>query len=180
MKGLTLTTKEQTRLSLMNEVLERRLTVTKAAELIGVSERHAWRLLAAYRKEGAPAFAHGNRGRQPANAISALVREQVITLAGERYRGVNHSHLTELLEEREGIVLSRSTVRRLMVLRGLSSPWRRRHPHHRYRRQRMPQEGMLIQVDGSYHSWLEERGPWLGATIRATSMSPVSVSRTGS
>jgi transposase len=160
MKGLTLSTKEQTRLSIMNEVLERRLAVREAAELIGVSERHAWRLLAAYRKEGAPAFVHGNRGRQPANAISALVREQVITLADERYPGVNHSHLTELLEEREGIVLSRSTVRRLMVLRGLSCPWGRRRKHHRYRRQRMPQEGMLIQVDGSYHSWLEERGPW--------------------
>jgi hypothetical protein len=25
----------------------------------------------------------------------------------------------------------------------------------------MPQEGMLIQVDGSHHGWLEDRGPWL-------------------
>lgn len=142
----------------MNAVLERRLAITEAAQLVGVSERHTWRLLAAYRKEGASALAHGNRGRSPANATSAVVQEQVVSLAKERYQGVNHTHLTELLEEREGIILSRSTVRRIMALRGLSSPWCRRRPRHRYRRQRMPQEGMLIQIDGSHHRWLEERG----------------------
>jgi len=52
-----------------------------------------------------------------------------------------------------------------MVMRGLSSPWGRRHTRHRYRRQRMPQEGMLIQVDGSYHNWLEERGPWFSLIL---------------
>jgi hypothetical protein len=25
----------------------------------------------------------------------------------------------------------------------------------------MPQEGMLVQIDGSHQCWLEERGPWL-------------------
>jgi len=25
----------------------------------------------------------------------------------------------------------------------------------------MPQEGMLLQLDGSYHAWLEDRGPWV-------------------
>ena len=25
----------------------------------------------------------------------------------------------------------------------------------------MPQEGMLLQLDGSHHLWLEDRGPWL-------------------
>jgi len=25
----------------------------------------------------------------------------------------------------------------------------------------MPQEGMLLQMDGSHHLWLEDRGPWL-------------------
>jgi len=43
----------------------------------------------------------------------------------------------------------------------LPSPRYRRPPRHRHRRQRMPQEGMLLQLDGSYHAWLEDRGPWL-------------------
>ena len=161
MRGLTLTTKEQTRLCIMNGVLERQWAIAEAAQLLSVSERHAWRLLAAYRKEGAAALAHGNRGRPPSNATTTAVRAQVVILASEHYRGVNHTHFTELLAEREGISLSRSTVRRLLVGAGLASHQRRRPPCHRYRRERMPQEGMLVQIDGSHHRWLGESGPWL-------------------
>ena len=62
MKGLTLTTREQTRLRIMNGVLERQWTVVEAAQLLGVSERHTWRLLAAYKEDDAAALAQGNRG----------------------------------------------------------------------------------------------------------------------
>jgi len=161
MKGLTLTTKEQTRLYIINMVLERRTSVVEAAQLLGVSKRHAWRLLAAYRKEGAAALAHGNRERLPPNTTSPALQARVITLARERYPGINHTHLTELLAEREGIMVSRSTVRRLLVRAGLPSARHRQPPCHRYRRVRMPQEGMLVQIDGSHHRWLEDRGPWL-------------------
>ncbi len=161
MKGLTLTTKEQTRLQILNGVLEGQWFVREATEVLGVSERHAWRLLAAYRKEGAAALAHGNRGRVPSNATPTATGQQVVAMAQERYQGVNHTHLAELLAEREGVMLSRSTVRRLLVGAGLPSPRHRRPPRHRYRRQRMPQEGMLLQLDGSHHAWLEDRGPVL-------------------
>ena len=124
-----------------------------------MSERHVWRILAEYRKEGAAALAHGNRGRRANNSIPEEARTQVVTLARTRYARVNHTHLTELLAEREEIVLGRSTVRRILVGAGMASPRRRRPPLHRVRRQRMSQEGMLVQVDGSVHAWLEERGP---------------------
>jgi len=161
MEEMTLTTKEQNRLQTLNGVLEKHWPMREAAKLMGVSERQGWRILAAYRKEGAAALAHGNRGRTPANAIPPALCQQVVNLARERYCGVNHSHLAELLEEREGITLSRSTLRRLLTLAGMPSPRRGRTPRHRYRRQRMPQEGMLLQMDGSHHRWLEDRGPWL-------------------
>jgi predicted DNA-binding protein (UPF0251 family) len=115
MKGLTLTMKEQTRLCILNSVLGKQCNAIEAAQLIGVSERHLWRLLAAYRKEGAVALAHGNRHRLPANATSSTLKARVIALASECYQGVNHTHFTELLSEREGIILSRSTVRRLLT-----------------------------------------------------------------
>ncbi|HAZ27962.1 TPA: hypothetical protein DCY67_05040, partial [Candidatus Acetothermia bacterium] len=76
MGGLTLNQKEQARLETLNRVLGRRLRVKDAACVLGVSERHAWRLLAAYRKEGASALAHGNRGRRPANTTSEKTRER--------------------------------------------------------------------------------------------------------
>ena len=128
---------------------------------MGVSQRHGWRLLAAYRKEGAAALVHKNRGHIPSNATLMETQDWVVTLARERYRGINHSHLTELLAEREGVMLSRPTVRRILVRAGVNSPRQRRPPRHRCRRERMPQEGMMLQLDGSYHGWLEDRGAWL-------------------
>jgi transposase len=160
MEGLTLTTKEQNRLQTLNGVLEKHWPMREAARIMGVSERQGWRILAAYRKEGAAALVHSNQGRKPANAVPPALCQQVVTLARERYFGVNHSHLAELLEEREGITISRSTLRRLLTRAGLPSPRRGRSPRHRCRRQRMPQEGMLLQIDGSHHRWLEERGSW--------------------
>ena len=85
----------------------------------------------------------------------------MIALARTRYRGFNHTHLAEIMSEREGVVLSRSTVRSILLSAGLLSPRYRRPPRHWHRRQRMPQGRMLLQLDGSYHAWLEDRGPWL-------------------
>ena len=87
MKDLTLNQLEQTRLHVLNSVLEHQLPVAQAAELLGVSERHAWRILAAYRREGAAALAHGNRGRKPRNTVSDHEANAVIQLASTTYAG---------------------------------------------------------------------------------------------
>ena len=126
MRGLTLTTKEQTRIQVLNAVLEGEVTVAEAAGLMGVSERHGRRLLAAYRKEGAAAIAHGNRGRKPSTTTCPDTQHRVRELAEGRYAGFNHTHLTEMLAEREDIHLSRSTVRRVLLAGGLPSPRRRK------------------------------------------------------
>ena len=114
----------------------------------GISERHTKRLLAAYRRDGPAAQAHGNRGRRPHNAVPEAAATAVVKLASNHYAGANHTHFTELLREREGIDLSRPTVRRILVRAGLGSPRSRRSPQHRFRRRRMPQEGMLVQDRG--------------------------------
>ena len=66
-----------------------------------------------------------------------------------------------MLVEREGLFLSRSTVRRVLLQAGIKTPRRRLAPKHRRRRERYPQEGMMLQVDGRRHDWLQGRGPWL-------------------
>ena len=156
---------EQTRIQVLNSVLEYHLPIAQAAEIMGMSERHTKRLLAAYRKDGAVALAHGNRGRRPHNAVPETAAAAVVKLASNGYAGANHTHFTELLREREGIDLSRPTVRRILVKAGMGSPRSRRSQQHRYRRRRMPQEGMLVQIDGSQHPWLEDRGPKLTLLI---------------
>ena len=159
MENVTLTQQEQARLQVLNNLLAGYMTTEQAATLMGVSTRHTRRILAAYREKGAAAIAHGNRGRSPANATPSALASEAVRLARSRYAGVNHTHLSELLREREGIDIGRDTLRKILANAGVSSPRRRRPPKHRVRRQRMPREGMLIQVDGSYHRWLGEDGP---------------------
>ena len=155
-----MTQKEQARLQVLNSLLAEHMTLDQAATLmVGVSPRHTRRILAAYREKGVAAVAHGHRGRRPGNAIPDAVVAGVVRLARTRYAGANHTHLSELLSERDGIDIGRTTLRRILVNAGLSSPRRRRPPKHRVRRQRMPREGMLIQMDGSHHPWLGEQAP---------------------
>jgi len=105
-----LTQKEQARLQTLNLVLEKQMGVREAAYLLGLSERHTWRILAAYRKDGAAALSHGNRGRQSAHAIPEELRQRVVMLARTRYADFNHTHMTEMLEERDGITLAHPTA----------------------------------------------------------------------
>jgi transposase len=159
---ISLTTEEQRRGRILTHLVAGDLTMDEAAELLGVSIRHAWRLKSAFLAEGPAVLAHGNRGRPSQRRIDATTRARIVALAkGDDYRGANDSHLTELLAEREGIELSRPSVRRILRAAGVRSPRTRRARRHRSRREWMPREGMLLQVDGSRHDWLEGRGPWL-------------------
>ena len=158
MENVTLTQKEQAKLQVLNSLLAEHMTLDQAATLMGVSARHTRRILAAYREEGAAALAHGHRGRRAPNKTPETLRSEVLRLARSRYSETNHTHLSELLREREGIEIGRTTLRRILVAAGLKSPRHRRPPRHRVRRQRMPREGMLIQMDGSHHRWLGDHG----------------------
>jgi len=158
---LTLSKREQNRLVVLNEVEKGEMGIQEAAEILGISERQGWRILAAYREEGAAGLAHGNRGRKPVHTLGEEIREQVVELAQKKYEGFNHQHLTEKLREEERLEISRSSVRRILLGVGIRSPKKRRAGRHRRRRERYTQEGMLLQVDGSRHDWLEGRGPWL-------------------
>ncbi|MDP6130377.1 MAG: ISNCY family transposase [Dehalococcoidia bacterium] len=175
-----MTAKEQKRIQVLAGVLEGGIKLAQASELMGVSERHAWRLLAAFKREGAAAIAHGNRGRTPQITTDPAIQDRVKNLAKGTYEGLNHTHLTEVLAEREGIDLSRSTVRRILLSVGIKSHRKRRAPKHHSRRKRYPQEGMLLQIDGSKHDWLEGRGPYLtliAAIDDATSTVPFALFR---
>jgi transposase len=160
-ESVTLNAREQQRSEVVGRWLARILTTGEAVQLLGCSERTAWRLRAAMLREGAAGLSHGNRGRPSAQRLPDAVADRIVELATTEYRGFNDTHLAETLAEEEGIVIARSSLRRLLRARGIASPRRRRAPQYRSRRERMAQEGLMIQVDGSRHDWLEGRGPWL-------------------
>ena len=156
---ITLNQEEQKRVYVLNQVLGGKLVARKAAELLKRSVRQVRRWIAAYRSRGAAAVVHGNRGRTPVNRLPKTVANRVVKLARGRYAGFNQQHFSEMLAEREGIILSRSSVRRILEQAGIRSPRQRRPLKHRSRRERYPQEGMLVQIDGSPHRWFGPEGP---------------------
>jgi len=175
MDTIALTMREQQRVAVIERVFRGELTMGEAAMVLGVSERQSFRLKARIRKEGVRGVIHGNRGRASPRKLPANTHRRIVELARGKYRGFNDHHLTEKLVEAEGIRVARETVRRLLRAAGLASPRRRRPPRHRGRRARRPAEGMLLQVDGSPHDWLEGRGPFLtlvGAIDDATAQVP--------
>lgn len=144
----------------------------EAALLLGISDRSIRRLTAQLMAGGPAALVHGNVGRRPANAIDPALAAKVVAFAKDGYAGLNDTHLSELLAEREGLVLSRPTVRRILRGAGIASPRRRRAPRFRSRRARRAAEGMLLQLDGSPHRWFGADGPEVslqGAIDDATS-----------
>jgi transposase len=160
-KRVTLSNKEIKRLEVMQLLEAMQVTGTEAAQVLGLSERQVWRLKKAYQEHGAEGLAHGNRGKASTRRTPEAIRQRVVELAKQEYKDYNDQHFTEELEDREGIRLSRSTVRRIRRAAGQGSPRKRRGPKHRQRRERRPMEGMLLQTDGSDHDWLEGRGPGL-------------------
>jgi transposase len=156
-----LSQKQLQKIVVIENAVAGRMGVREAAEALSRSERQVKRLKQRYQADNPAWGLHGNHGRAPANRTSMTIAQRVIELAKGKYAGFNDSHLSEKLAGEEGIALSRSTVRRILRSAGLRSPQKRRPPRYRSRRARRQQEGMLLLIDGSWHAWLEQRGPWL-------------------
>ena len=159
------------RLDVVERVREGQLSRSEGAQALGLSLRQMRRLVNVKEGGKVPGARHGNFGRPPANRLGDEVREKILTLAVGRYAGFNDHHLTEKLNDVEGIAVSRATVHRLLRTAQQASPRRRRARKHHKRRERKAQEGLMLLWDGSSHAWLEERGPRLclmGAVDDAT------------
>jgi len=136
-----------------------KITLKEAGEKIGVSYRQAKRLWKAVKERGAKGLLHGNVGRPPPNRLSDQLKQQVLALSRQRYEKLNDVHFTEMLVEREGIELSRETVRGWRREAGIGPKRSRRARKHRKRRERMAQEGAMVLWDGSPHAWFGPKAP---------------------
>jgi hypothetical protein len=160
METITMTAREQERARVLWRIGNGELTVAEGAALMGLSERQVWRLRRVVAETGPAGLVHGNRGRASSRRTPATTRDAILA-ARATYGPINDCHFQELLAGREGILISRETLRTVLRAAGLPSPRRHRPPAYRSRRPRLPAEGALLQLDGSRHDWLEGRGPWL-------------------
>jgi hypothetical protein len=154
---LRVSQKELHRLHVIRLTLEGRESVGRGAKLLGISARQMKRLRRKVREGGAAGLVHGNRGKSAWNKMRSEKLHKVIALARGRYPGLNDTHFTEKLKEKEKINLSRPTVRRVLRAAGIAAVRRRGVKRHYKRRERKAQEGALLLWDGSPHRWFGEK-----------------------
>jgi transposase len=152
-----LSSKELSRAEVMGRVKAGNLRLREASELLGLSYRQAKRLWARYREGGGKALQHGNCGRKSNRAYPAKVRAAVLERVKARYEDFGPTLAAEHLASDDGLAVQAETLRRWMRESGLWQRRRRRKPY-RQRRERKAHFGELVQMDGSFHEWLEERG----------------------
>jgi transposase len=150
--------KERLRGKVLEMVKQGQMTLKAASVMLRVSYRQSKRLYAAYREGGDAALVHGNCGRQSNNKTPEPVLQKAVQAYRERYVDFGPTFAAEKLAEAEGVRISVSVLRRLLIASG---EWkgRRRTKEYRSRRERRPYFGELIQFDGSHHKWFEERSP---------------------
>jgi len=155
--------RELERVEVMGRVGSGDLLLQDAAAMLGLSYRQTKRVWRRYRERGGEGLKHGNAGRESNRGKPRKLRRRVLRLIRKKYSGAEGERFgptlaAEHLAEEDDIVLDHETLRRWLLEEGL---WSRRRKRKKpcQRRERKPHFGELVQLDGSFHDWLEERGP---------------------
>ena len=123
MTVITMSREELTRLRVLIDIADGRLSVADATGLIGVGRRQMYRLLDAFRARGPDGVISRKRGRPSNRALGAVFRETVLAIVGERYSDFGPTLAAEKLSELHGLDLGVETLRQWMIDAGL---WVRR------------------------------------------------------
>jgi len=151
--------KELDRLQVMTRIAERRLTRRRAAGLLRLSERQVRRLYDAFATEGPASLASRRRGRPSGRRLAEGTRERAVALIRERYADFGPTFAHQQLTEDHALTLSVETLRGWMIAAEIWVPRTQRARRSYPPRVRRACLGELVQIDGSDHTWFEDRGP---------------------
>ena len=167
MERTAMSAREFERGAVLRRVLNGEVSIRDATPLLGVSYRHAKRLVARFRRDGPKGLVHATRGRTSNRMLPAAYRAQVLELVRAHYGGTaargpgqrfGPTLVAEHLWTDHGLLVPVTTLTRWMRDADLWSRLRRARPRHQ-RRDRKAHFGELVQLDGSGHDWFEGRGP---------------------
>jgi hypothetical protein len=155
--------KELRRAGVLARVKSGELKLVNAAVMMGLSYRQTKRLAKRYREGGAKGLKHASAGRESNRRKPGKFRERVLRLMSQKYSGEEGERFgptlaAEHLASDDHVEVNAQTLRRWMLSAGLWSRARKRRVH-RKQRARKEHVGELVQLDGSFHDWLEGRGP---------------------
>ena len=149
--------KEIKRYGIIRKLLDREFNGSAAAVILKLSIRHIRRLKNKVRQNGAKGLVHGLRGRASNRKISDRMENKIIKLLHEQYYDFGPSLAAEKLAKSHGINYDPKTIRRIMIGEELWRPRKTGGEKHREWRQRKANYGEMIQYDGSYEHWFEDR-----------------------
>jgi transposase len=155
---LFMSKKEANRLHLMKVYEKGHTTMRKVTEELGLSLRQGRRLWKKYKESGERALISQRRGVSPPNKTPEGLVNQVLALIHEKYHDYGPTLVSEKLQHKHNICLSRESLRQLMIQDGIWRVKRKKELKYYQRRARRPRFGELVQIDGSHHDWLEGRG----------------------
>ncbi len=155
--------REMRRAAVLAQVKSGAWTLVQAGERMELCYRQAKRLWKRYQSKGAAGLVHGSAGGSSNRAKPKKISRKVLGLIRQKYSGevgerFGPTLAAEHLASEDQIDISVTTVRRWMLAEGLWSRARKVRQH-RQRRARRAHFGELVQLDGSFHEWLEQRGP---------------------
>ena len=158
MTVIQMSDRELTRLRVMIDLADGRLTPAAAGTLMGIGRRQVFRLRRAFEASGASGLTSRKRGRASNRKHGEAFRRTVLSLVRERYPDFGPTFAVEKLVERHGLRVGVETLRQWMMADGLWIDRRHRLPSPHQPRRRRECLGELVQIDGSEHAWFEDRG----------------------
>jgi transposase len=135
------------------------LKQSKAAVLLGISVRQIKRLCRDYRLQGTKGLISKKQGQSSPNHIPANIKNKIIELAKEKYKGFGPQLMSEKLETEDTLKISRETLRQILISEKIWKPKKEKKKSVHQRRERRSCFGELVQIDGSPHAWFEDRAP---------------------
>lgn len=160
MQRLEMTEKDIDRVKILEKVIEGHWTQKKASEALSLSLRQTKRLIKRYTSKGAEGLIHLSRGKPSNRLMNKNTKDRVMELIiREEFNGFGPTLLQETLEEEYGIRISREWLRQQMTTAGRWQPKKVKKNIAHPRRKPRSRRGELIQIDGSYEYWFEDRGP---------------------
>jgi transposase len=157
MDYVTMSHQEIKRYDIIKRLINKDLNGSEAAGLMGLSVRHTKRLKARVKKKGAAGLVHANRGKPSNRKVPDKEKQKIIKLIRRHYSDFKPGFAAEKLSEKHAIVRDPKTIRQIMIDEGLWKPKQKKKNIHRSWRQRKANFGEMIQFDGSYEHWLENR-----------------------
>lgn len=156
---ISMSAKELRTVQTIRDLIKKRITAPVAAEKLGMTERHIFRLKARMKKKGTKALAHQSRGKSGRHIVPKSEQNKIIKIIKADYSDFTPTLAAEKLDEDHNIKRDRKTIAKIMREAGLLALKKNRSVPvtHRAWRERKESFGMLIQFDGSYEAWLEDR-----------------------